>query len=175
MKLILRPLIPPCSFSILKYAASDLPIVPYADAGPLYGLVCPIFISVSVAPGSYFCWAWTAEAATRAVATSEMIDRNVMVSSRFLMVRVRPGRPPASRANRLPRWRQNGQAIRLHKGDELRRRNASVPGCPVNWVNQFWLKLPRLDGGRFVFSNAMKDIVLKALYAGISSPTREAA
>ncbi len=38
-------------------AASTLPIVPYADAGPLYGIVCPILISVSDAPGSYFFWA----------------------------------------------------------------------------------------------------------------------
>src|SRR2546421_10159604 len=28
-----------------------LPIVPYADAGPLYGLVWPILISVAVTPG----------------------------------------------------------------------------------------------------------------------------
>src|SRR3954447_6257063 len=103
MKLILRPLIPPCSLSILKYAASDLPIVPYADAGPLYGLVWPIFISVSVAPGSYFCWAWTADAAPRAVATSEMIDRNVMVVLPVFRVRVRPGRPQPAARIKLPR------------------------------------------------------------------------
>src|SRR6266850_2659353 len=28
-----------------------LPIVPYAEAGPLYGLVLPILISVAVTPG----------------------------------------------------------------------------------------------------------------------------
>src|SRR5690349_18850138 len=45
---------PPWSLIILKYAASALPIVPYADAGPLYVIVWPILISVSDAPGSYF-------------------------------------------------------------------------------------------------------------------------
>src|SRR5688572_30048424 len=42
---------PPCSLTILKYAPRALPIVPYADAGPLYGLVLPILISVAVTPG----------------------------------------------------------------------------------------------------------------------------
>src|ERR1051325_4422126 len=54
MKLILRPLMPPSAFTFLKEASIVLPIVPYADAGPLYGLVLPILISVSVAPGPYF-------------------------------------------------------------------------------------------------------------------------
>jgi len=35
MKLIFRPLIPPSSLTFLKYAAIVLPIVPYAEAGPL--------------------------------------------------------------------------------------------------------------------------------------------
>src|SRR5688500_6793828 len=34
-----------------------LPMTPYEDAGPLYGLVLPILISLSVAPSSYFLWA----------------------------------------------------------------------------------------------------------------------
>jgi len=49
------------------------------------------------------------------------------------MVRVTT-RPPASpQRESTPALATNGRAIRLHKGDELRRRNASVPGCPVNW------------------------------------------
>src|SRR6185295_15685571 len=71
MKLILRPLMPPCSLIILKYAASALPIVPYAEAGPLYGMVWPILISVSDAPGSYFFWA-AAGVAARARATAAL-------------------------------------------------------------------------------------------------------
>src|SRR5678816_1937762 len=39
-------------------------MVPYADAGPLYGIVWPILISVSVAPGSYFFCAKTDVAET---------------------------------------------------------------------------------------------------------------
>lgn len=34
-----------------------LPITPYADNGPEYGLVWPSLISLSVTPGSYFFWA----------------------------------------------------------------------------------------------------------------------
>ena len=78
MKLILRPLMPPCSLIILKYAASALPIVPYADAGPLYGIVWPILISVSDAPGSYFFWA-AAGVAARASARAALAH-----ASRFL-------------------------------------------------------------------------------------------
>jgi hypothetical protein len=56
MRLILRPLIPPCSLIILKYASSALPTVPQAEAGPLYGIVWPILISVAVTPGALlFC------------------------------------------------------------------------------------------------------------------------
>src|SRR3954469_7292576 len=44
----------PRALTILEHAAIALPIAPYADAGPLYGLVLPILISPSDAPGSYF-------------------------------------------------------------------------------------------------------------------------
>src|SRR6478735_8206835 len=54
MKLILRPFTPLCSLIMLKKAVCVLPITPYAEAGPLYGLVWPILISVSLAPVSYF-------------------------------------------------------------------------------------------------------------------------
>ena len=64
MKLIFRPLTPPSSLTFLKYAAMVLPIVPYADALPLYGLVLPILISVGVTPTTV--WA-VAPPATRPV------------------------------------------------------------------------------------------------------------
>src|SRR5262245_25985823 len=54
MKVILRPLMPPSSLTFLKYASIVLPMTPYADAGPEYGFVFPILISVSDAPSSYF-------------------------------------------------------------------------------------------------------------------------
>src|SRR4051794_13160246 len=50
MKLILRPAKPPMSFAMRKVAPSALPIVPYAEAGPLAGQVLPMRISVSVTP-----------------------------------------------------------------------------------------------------------------------------
>src|SRR5271165_853772 len=51
MKLTLRPAIPPWSLTIwLKNAISSLPLELYEEAGPLYGLVWPILISVSVTP-----------------------------------------------------------------------------------------------------------------------------
>src|SRR6185369_7846673 len=82
MKLILRPLMPPCSLMRLKYAASSLPMVPYADAGPLYGMVCPILISVSVAPGSYFFCAIEGAASARpSAATARVVLIDMMVLS----------------------------------------------------------------------------------------------
>src|SRR5262245_15172001 len=42
---------PPFSLTILKYAVSALPIIPYDDAWPLYGIDWPILISVAVTPG----------------------------------------------------------------------------------------------------------------------------
>src|ERR1700688_4050023 len=57
MNLILRPLIPPSALIFLKYAASVLPMTPQLEAGPLYGMMLPSFISVSVAPASYLFWA----------------------------------------------------------------------------------------------------------------------
>ena len=53
-QLILRPLMPPRSLIILKKASSARPIEPQGESGQLYGMVCPILISVSVTPGAYF-------------------------------------------------------------------------------------------------------------------------
>ena len=39
----------------LKYAASVLPIILYGGPGPLYGMMFPIFIFVSVGLGRIFC------------------------------------------------------------------------------------------------------------------------
>jgi hypothetical protein len=44
-----------------------LPMVPYAEAGPLYGLVLPILISPSDAPGSYFFCAAAGNARAAAI------------------------------------------------------------------------------------------------------------
>src|SRR3954453_7396662 len=52
--LTLRPLMPPFSFSIWKYASPTRPSTPYSEPGPECGTVCPSLISVSLAPGSYF-------------------------------------------------------------------------------------------------------------------------
>jgi hypothetical protein len=54
MNLILRPLMPPSALILLKYAASVFPMMLYDEIAPLYGIMLPIFISVSLAPGSYF-------------------------------------------------------------------------------------------------------------------------
>src|SRR6267143_3617219 len=50
MKRILRPLMPPWSFIILKYASSVRSIAPYAPAGPSCGPQLPTTTSVSVTP-----------------------------------------------------------------------------------------------------------------------------
>ena len=66
ISLTLRPLIPPSSLSFWKKPVWTRPPAPYAEAGPLYGLVCPILISTSLAPGSYFFCASVALAAVTA-------------------------------------------------------------------------------------------------------------
>src|SRR5439155_1624036 len=50
MKRILRPLMPPWSLTILKYASSVRSIAPYAPAGPSCGPQLPTTTSVSVTP-----------------------------------------------------------------------------------------------------------------------------
>src|SRR5919109_3718094 len=50
-----------------------LPIVPYADAGPLYGLVLPILISVAVTPGVSAAVAGTTRASTASSALSTVL------------------------------------------------------------------------------------------------------
>src|SRR5437879_13750097 len=50
MKRILRPLMPPWSLIILKYASSVRSIAPYAPAGPSCGPQLPTTTSVSVTP-----------------------------------------------------------------------------------------------------------------------------
>src|SRR6266566_4693124 len=52
MKRILRPLMPPWSLIILKYASSVRSIAPYAPAGPSWGPQLPTTTSVSVTPGT---------------------------------------------------------------------------------------------------------------------------
>src|SRR5206468_12596900 len=52
MKRILRPLMPPWSLIILKYASSVRSIAPYAPAGPSCGPQLPTTTSVSVTPGT---------------------------------------------------------------------------------------------------------------------------
>jgi hypothetical protein len=49
--LTLRPAKPPRSLAILNIADVALPVVPYAEAGPLYGIVLPRRISLAVTPG----------------------------------------------------------------------------------------------------------------------------
>src|SRR6266446_4154888 len=50
MKRILRPLMPPWSLIILKYASRVRSIAPYAPAGPSCGPQLPTTTSVSVTP-----------------------------------------------------------------------------------------------------------------------------
>src|SRR5688572_27937227 len=54
-------------------------MVPYAEAGPLYGLVWPILISVAVTPGP--CWARTGAPATAtpSASSSAIVRRLFMV------------------------------------------------------------------------------------------------
>src|ERR1700732_4563891 len=73
MNVILRPLMPPSALTLSKYAASVLPITPYEEAGPLYGMILPIFISVSLAPGSYFLCAFAAVIAAAAASAASAI------------------------------------------------------------------------------------------------------
>jgi hypothetical protein len=47
-----------------------LPITPQEEAGPLYGMILPILISVSLAPGSYFFYAFAAVAIIAAAAAN---------------------------------------------------------------------------------------------------------
>src|SRR5215470_3522494 len=57
-----------------------LPITPYDDAGPLYGLVWPILISLSVAPSSYFFWAnATPDADNKAAAETPPMKLRLLV------------------------------------------------------------------------------------------------
>src|ERR1700761_525849 len=76
MNLILRPLMPPSALILLKYRASVIPMVPYAEFGPLYGMVLPILISVSVAPTSYFFWANALPVVTAKAMTANAEIRN---------------------------------------------------------------------------------------------------
>src|ERR1700748_1082241 len=68
MKLILWPATPPCSFTMPKNVLSNMPSTPYEEAGPLYGTVLPILISVAVTPGVSAAVAAVATSATSAVA-----------------------------------------------------------------------------------------------------------
>src|SRR4029453_14126667 len=64
-----------------------LPMVPYADAGPLYGFVLPILISVAVTPTTV--WAGAAEAspkATRAPASTAAVNFRPIISSPLVLV-----------------------------------------------------------------------------------------
>jgi hypothetical protein len=58
-----------------------LPTTPYEDAGPLYGMMLPILISVSVAPVSYFFWAKAPPLATANVTIAADIAATLRVSS----------------------------------------------------------------------------------------------
>src|SRR5579871_6346484 len=73
-------------------------MLPYADAGPLYGLVLPILISVSDAPGSYFFCASAGKAS--AVASTAAAGRNMGFT----------GRPPWV-ALAVQRWVGPGKAF----------------------------------------------------------------
>src|SRR5713101_7698048 len=78
MNLILRPLMPPPSLIMSQKATIALPLTPYAEAGPLYGQVWPILISLSLAPSSYFFCAYTPWGAEMA-ATADAPARNVLL------------------------------------------------------------------------------------------------
>src|SRR5436190_3937994 len=110
MKLILRLLTPPRSLTMRKYAAIDLPIAPYAEAGPLYGLVLPILISPSVAPASYFfcAAAGNASAATRDAARTISVRFMAGPPSGTIAYRC-AGDSPARAPHRRPRWASGKQ------------------------------------------------------------------
>src|SRR5690349_10996770 len=85
MKLTLRPLMPPSEFSFLKYAASVFPIVAYADAGPEYGMMLPILISVADAPGSNFFCATALAVSAVISGAATMAARTSLISNRRIV------------------------------------------------------------------------------------------
>src|SRR5436309_12429497 len=56
-------------------------MVPYAEAGPLYGMVWPIRISVSEAPGSYFFSALAGVASKASAATTALCTVDISAST----------------------------------------------------------------------------------------------
>ena len=68
---------PPSALTFLKYASIALPIVPYAEAGPEYGLMPPIVISLSVAPLSYFFCATAGAPISAALMPARARERNL--------------------------------------------------------------------------------------------------
>src|SRR6476660_3955006 len=54
MNLILRPPIPPSSFTFGKYPSMVWPTTAKGELGPLYDIVWPTLISLSLGPGPYF-------------------------------------------------------------------------------------------------------------------------
>src|SRR5258707_10384261 len=77
-----------------------LPITPYADSGPLYGLVWPSLISLSVTPGSYLFWARTMDGESAKAAPVATSARRLILD-----MAIPPGRPVSrGRGRSLAAW-----------------------------------------------------------------------
>src|SRR5437763_1811186 len=76
MKRILRPLMPPWSLTILKYASSVRSIAPYAPAGPSCGPQLPTTTSVSVTPTTAGLAVAIAAVADLADDTEDLLDQH---------------------------------------------------------------------------------------------------
>lgn len=72
----MRPLTPPCSLTILKYAALARASRPYCAAGPLRAAVWPMRISPSLTPTAWACAQLAPTAASSAAATPAILLRN---------------------------------------------------------------------------------------------------
>ncbi len=108
---------PPSALTLSKYAPIALPIAPYADAGPEYGLMLPTLISLSVAPGSYFFCASAVPAMAsdaRPASASEMDLNYIIIEASFLAkyTQQRLAQPPGRPDQPLARARSRTQTPR---------------------------------------------------------------
>src|SRR5258708_38345768 len=103
-----------------------LPITPYADNGPLYGLVWPSLISLSVTPGSYLFWARTRDGASAKAAPVATGARRLILD-----MAIPPGRPVSrGRGRSLAAWCGQEKGGRRRLGRHRARASGGVKGRP---------------------------------------------
>src|SRR5436190_18756970 len=117
-------------------------MMPWADAGPLYGIMLPILISVSVTPVSYFfCAVAGRDAAVVMSPESPSVTASVLIRS----VAQRFMRASSRRVFRKPRCRFAIRKTRsvLDEHSLRRRRHRTIAGVRVD-------RKRRAHQGRFV-------------------------